>query len=173
MARYFRSILLIVLLFGVGLSPLFSGEDTTSLERLGHVGIPVSNLQNALHFYRDQLGLKEAFRLKKPDGSVWLVYLRVNSSNSFVELFPVEKKSTEVTLPQVYHLGFFVKDLQATLRTLQARGYHLPDDAFKQAAKLQADGSHIYFIKDPDGHRIELSQLTPVSLELRSSHTVN
>ena len=75
-------------------------------------------------------------------------------------------------MPQSYHLGLLVKDLQATLRTLEARGYPLPAGAFKQAPKLQLDNSYLYFIKDPDGNRIELSQMTPDSLEFKSAAEV-
>ena len=92
----------------------------------------------------------------------------MNDSNSFVEIFPGAKDQNSVPLPKTYHFGLFVKDLQATLHTLQARGYPLPADAFKQAAKVQADGSMLYFIKDPDGNNIELSQLGPESLLIKS-----
>jgi lactoylglutathione lyase len=75
-------------------------------------------------------------------------------------------------LPQINHLGLIVKDLQATLHRLKARGYSLPADAFEGAAKLQIDNTYLYFIKDPDGNRIELSQMTPQSLEHKSGAVV-
>lgn len=160
----------IILAALLGAAPRFlrAGDEAPSIESLGHVGLAVSDLQAAMHFYVDQLGFKEAFRLNRPEGTPVLVYLRVGSSNSFVELFPGTKTPGSAPLPQIYHLGLIVKDLQATLRALQARGYPLPADAFKQAAKLQVDNTHLYFIKDPDGNRVELSQMTPDSLELKS-----
>jgi lactoylglutathione lyase len=98
-----------------------------------------------------------------------LVYLRVNNNN-FVELFPGSEKQSRGAPKQtgLRHLGFFVRDLQATLRTLQTRGYPLPEDAFKQAAQVRADGTFLYFIKDPDGNGIELSQMTPDSKQAKA-----
>ncbi len=145
-----------------------SAQDA-GVEYLGHVGVGVTDLTRALHFYVDQLGLTEAFRLKKADGTPSLVYLRVNNNN-FVELFP---GATEQAAPQraatgIRHLGLFVKDLPATLRTLKARGYPLPDNALEQASRPKADGTLLYFIKDPDGNSVELSQILPDSLQAKS-----
>jgi lactoylglutathione lyase len=139
------------------------------IEYLGHVAVGVSDLGAAMHFYCDQLGLTEAFRINSPTGSLVLVYLRVNNHN-FVELFPGAEKQSAVSTNQtgLRHLGFFVKNLQATLHTLQERGYSLPADAFEQAAKVRADNTFLYFIKDPDGNMIELSQMTPDSKEAQS-----
>jgi len=165
MRKYVWCVLLVAALLGVTPRILTAGDEVTSIESLGHVGVAVSELQPALHFYVDQLGFKEAFRLKRPDGTPVLVYFRVGDGNSFFEIFPGTKAPGSALLPQSYHFGLLVKDLQATLRTLQARGYPLPADAYKQAAKLQIDKTYIYFIKDPDGNRIELSQMTPESVE--------
>jgi len=97
-----------------------------------------------------------------------LIYLRVNDNN-FIELFPGSERQAqgESKRTGLRHLGFFVKDLQATLHSLQARGLPLPDDAFKQAAQVRADGTFLYFIKDPDGNAIELSQITPNSKQAK------
>jgi len=143
-----------------------SGEPI--VESLGHVGLAISDLQPALHFYVDQLGLKEAFRLNHPDGTPSLIYLRVADTNTFVELFPGRIKTAPAGAPTVNHLGLFVKDLQATLHALKDRGYPLPDDAFEKAKKVQADNTLLYFIRDPDGNKIELSQLRPDSLQVTS-----
>jgi catechol 2,3-dioxygenase-like lactoylglutathione lyase family enzyme len=146
------------------------GADSSQpiVESLGHVGLAISDAQPALHFYIEQLGLKEAFRLNRPDGSPNLIYLRVGDTNTFVELFPGKKTPSPAGTTTVNHLGFFVKDLQATLHALKDRGYPLPDDAFERAKKVQADNTLLYFVKDPDGNRIELSQLRPDSLQVTS-----
>ncbi len=138
------------------------------VESLGHVGLAISDLQPALHFYIDQLGLKEAFRLNHPDGSPDLIYLRVGDTNTFVEIFPGKKMSNLPGTSTINHLGLFVRDLQATLHALKDRGYPLPDDAFEKAKTVQADNTLLYFLRDPDGNRIELSQLRPDSLQVTS-----
>lgn len=169
-----QRIVLLTLLLALGNGSLVYGSDSEpanalGIEYLGHGGVAVSDLEAAMHFYRDQLGLSEAFRLKRPDGSVLLIYLRVNDNN-FIELFPGYEKQTqpETKRTTIRHLGLFVGDLQAALRALQAKGYPLPADAFEQARKVRADGTYLYFIKDPDGNAIELSQITPDSLQAKS-----
>ncbi len=150
--------------------PLTLGADSSQpiVESLGHVGLGISDVQPALHFYIDQLGLKEAFRLNSPDGKPYLIYLRVADTNTYVELFPGRKTTSLTETSTVNHLGLFVADLQATLHALKDRGYPLPDDAFEKAKKVQADNTLLYFIKDPDGNKIELSQLRPDSLQVTS-----
>jgi lactoylglutathione lyase len=139
------------------------------IQYLSHVAVGVSDLSTAMHFYRDQLGFPEVFRINAPDGSVVLVYLRVNNDN-FVELFPGAERQSAVPSNQtgLRHLGFFVKDLQATLHAIQARGFQLPADAFVQAVKARADGTFLCFIKDPDGNTIELTEMRPDSKEAKS-----
>ena len=167
--KYFRLLPVIFVLTSADAAVLHGADNAAPIvESLGHVGLDISDLAPALHFYVDQLGLKEAFRLKRPDGTPWLIYLRVADSNSFIELFPGSKKPSAAAASSSNHLGLFVKDLQATLHVLKDRGYPLPADAFKQAAKVQADNTLLYFIKDPDGNKIELSQLRPDSLQVTS-----
>jgi lactoylglutathione lyase len=162
-------IIFLALLLALGNGTVFCQTDSApknnvGIQYLGHVAIGVSDLGRAMNFYCDQLGLTEVFRLNGPSGSPMLIYLRVNDNN-FIELFPGLERQTqdESKRTGLRHLGFFVKDLQATLHTLQARGLSLPDDAFKQASQVRADGTFLYFIRDPDGNAIELSQITPDS----------
>ena len=167
--RYLRLFPLIFVLMGAGAAVSASADNAAPIvESLGHVGLDISDLAPALHFYVDQLGLREAFRLKRPDGTPWLIYLRVADSNSFIELFPGSKKPSAAASSSSNHLGLFVRDLQATLHALKDRGYPIPADAFEKAAKVQADNTLLYFVKDPDGNKIELSQLRPDSLQVSS-----
>src|SRR5260370_34171149 len=120
--RYLQVSFLVILLFAIGTGRRLSASDPepvneVGIQYLGHVALAVSDVEKALHFYTYQLGLKEAFRLKKPDGSLMLIYLRVNDNN-FVELFPASGKqpAPEPGQSGFRHLGLFVKYLQATLR---------------------------------------------------------
>ncbi len=172
MSKWRGWVLTVAVLLGTAPGIRAAGDKGIGIESLGHVGLAISELEPALHFYVDQLGFKEAFRLKRPDGTVVLVYLRVGNTNTFVELFPGTKAPGPAPIPQTYHLALIVKDLQATLHALAARGYPLPADAYKQAAKLQVDNTYLYFLQDPDGNRIELSQMTPESLEHKTGAVV-
>jgi len=166
--KRFAFFLLASVIWGRGGSILGADSHPPIVESLGHVALAISDTQPALHFYIDQLGLKEAFRLNDPDGSPRLIYLRVAGTDTFVELFPGRKTPSSTGPVTVDHLGFFVKDLQATLHALKDRGYPLPDDAFEKARRIQADNTLLYFVRDPDGNRIEFSQLRPDSLQVTS-----
>jgi hypothetical protein len=62
-----------------------------------------------------------------------------------------------------------VEDLQAALHALKNKGYPLPDDAFDKASKIAGDGTVYYFVNDPDGNHIELSQLGPECLQVKAA----
>lgn len=161
-------LLLVVALSGWGKTTFAADQNPTNLIALGHVALAVSDLEPALHFYVDQLGLKEAFRLNFPDGTPNLVYLRVADSETFVELFPNRKAPMPPGTTTVNHLGLVVRNLQAALHSLKDRGYPLPENAFEKARKIQADKTLNYFVRDPDGNKIELSELPPDSFEVTS-----
>jgi catechol 2,3-dioxygenase-like lactoylglutathione lyase family enzyme len=169
-----KGIILLTLFFAFGPGTAFSQNDSAptnevGIQYVGNVAVAVSDLGAALHFYCDQLGLTEIFRLYERDGSVHLVYLRVNNDN-FLEIHPgFQKQSVDVSKQIGFkHLGFWVKNLQSTLRTLQGRGIPLPDDAFKKAAMVQVEGSFLFDLKDPDGNVIQLSQLNPDSKQVKA-----
>lgn len=162
----FRNVWMALFLLLVG-ATAHAADDGVGIVSLTHVGVGVSDLPKALHFYVDQLGMKEAFRLKKADGSPLLIYLHVANSNSFVELFPGQNTSSPE--PMIHHMGFVVKDLAATLHRLKDRGYPLEADAFEKASKVAGDGTKYYFVSDPDGNHIELSELLPGALILETA----
>ena len=168
MMKRFGMLFLVCVLASPVLHGFGADSRETNLVSLGHVGLAISQLQPALHFYVDQFGLKEAFRISFPDGTPNLIYLRVANTATFVELFPGRKKTSPTEGFTVNHLGLFVKDLQAELHSLKDRGYPLPADAFEKAKKVQVDNSLLYFVKDPDGNKIELSQLLLDSLQVTS-----
>jgi lactoylglutathione lyase len=159
---------LVCVLWGQGGRALGADSREPIVESLGHVGLAISDLEPALHFYVDQLGLKEAFRLNDPQGKPMLVYLRAADTDTFVELFPGKKKTSPAETSNINHMGFIVKDLQATLHALKDRGYPLPADAFEEAKKVRLDNTFLYFVKDPDGNKVELSQFRPDSLQVTS-----
>src|SRR5689334_14316546 len=54
---------------------------------LGHVAIKVKDLDASLRFYTGLLGFPEMLRLRRDDGSTWLVYLRI-TEDQYLEVFP-------------------------------------------------------------------------------------
>jgi catechol 2,3-dioxygenase-like lactoylglutathione lyase family enzyme len=132
------------------------------LTGIGHIAFRVKDLDRALAFYRDMLGLREAFRLEREDRpSPWIVYLQL-AANSFIELFPVPADEVAINNPvaSYSHFCLTVDDLPATLRAFAARGLEITGEP-----KLGLDGNWQYWLTDPDGNRIELMQMMPDSLQ--------
>ncbi len=125
---------------------------------LGHVAYRVKDFEQSVRWYTELLGLQEAFRTYRDDGSLGIIYLRVNDDN-FIELF--EKSTGEkAQAPELgmQHLCLHVDDLRQTLQELSGRGLEITGEP-----RLGRDGSLQYWITDPDGNRLELMELLPDS----------
>jgi lactoylglutathione lyase len=129
---------------------------------LAHVAIKVKDLGKALDFYIGKLGFGEMMRLHKPDGSVWLVYLRV-TDDQYVEVFPgaMEDRAPGWDANGVNHFCFTVDDLDAALAELDQAGIPL-----LRPKKMGPDNNYQAWIEDPDGNRIELMQIMPDAMQL-------
>ena len=127
---------------------------------MAHACFTVSDLEQSLRFYRDGLGLKEAFDFRNDDGQRYGVYLYLGARN-FIELF--EGQLNERADKQSFkHICLEVGDIKATVETLRARGIEV------SPIKLGKDHSYQAWITDPDGNRIELHHYTPKSWQAPS-----
>jgi hypothetical protein len=72
-------VFLVCVLGGAGAVAFGADSNEPIVESLGHVGLAISDVQPALHFYVDQLGLKEAFRLNS----------RMESRTSFISAWRI------------------------------------------------------------------------------------
>src|SRR5258708_40260448 len=55
---------------------------------MNHVGVSVPNIAEAVTYYTQKMGYKEAFRVNDDKGQARLVYMQI-SKNTFLELNPV------------------------------------------------------------------------------------
>jgi lactoylglutathione lyase len=122
---------------------------------VAHIGLRTDNLDAARKFYGEQLGYAEAFKLDKPDGSLMLVYFKVND-HQYIEIFPGWKGPEQLVLS---HIAFETDDAVQLRDYLASKGVKVPD-----ALKKGLDGNLSFMIKDPDGHDIEFMQYMPGSL---------
>jgi catechol 2,3-dioxygenase-like lactoylglutathione lyase family enzyme len=76
---------------------------------LNHVGIVVENYDEAMRFYTEALGMREAYTVQRPDGAPLLTYLQLNRE-TFVELIPVTPQNPE---PGISHFGMQVGDIHS------------------------------------------------------------
>ena len=121
---------------------------------INHVGISTKNYDDALAFYRDTLGAKEAFTIRNPDGTVRLTYLQL-SRDTFIELLPVAADQPS----GVTHIGIETDDVDASIANLRAHGVAVADPT------VGVSKARVGRITDPDGVAIEVMQMGPDSLQ--------
>ena len=127
---------------------------------LAHTCFTVSDLEQSLAFYRDQLGLAEAFDFVNEEGHRFGIYLHFGGRN-FIELFEGTLENP-ASGQSFRHICLEVDDIEATTATLRERGVEV------SPVKLGKDQSYQAWITDPDGNRIELHQYTPESWQAPS-----
>jgi len=147
------------------------------LGAVAHIGITVKDMERALAFYRDLLGLEvlgevtiageEADRLTRIKGTTLrAVYLRSGKdvTGPPLELLHfVEPAATEgvpyarLTNPGITEVAFWVRDIEKTYTELRAQGveFYSPPQLFELAGYGRVKA--VYFW-DPDGTTLELIQ---------------
>ncbi len=129
-------------------------------EKIDHVGIAVADLEKALAFYRDQLGLEFKGTEEVEEQKVRVAFFPVGESK--IELLEstdpagpvgkfIEKKGEGV-----HHLSFRVSDIEGKLKELKERGVALIDEQ----PRYGAGGAKIAFLhpKSTNGVLIELCE---------------
>ena len=131
---------------------------------IGHPAFHVRNLEAVLDFYCNQLGFEEMFRLYHPDGQLWIIYLRINDA-TYLELFPEGVEATPQPPKAVgfSHLCLTVDEMDQKVAELERRGVVLD-----RPIKVGMDGNRQAWIKDPEGNRIELMEMSPNSQQARA-----
>lgn len=119
---------------------------------IAHACFRVTDLDTAIDFYTNKLGLRHAFDFKNADGKRFGVYLRAGR-RTFIELF-VGKYERPAAPPSYQHLCLEVDDFNGTVDTLKSRGVGVTGVA------LGSDHSWQAWITDPDGNRMELHGYT-------------
>ena len=95
-----------------------------SFERLNHVGMVVENYDEALDFYTNKMGFREAYTVRNADGTPLLTYLQL-SRETFLELIPATGGQTA----GITHFGIEVADIDAKVADLRRRGASINDPA--------------------------------------------
>lgn len=120
--------------------------------RLLHTRYRVSDLEKTVSFYKEVLGLEEIRRSTSPRGST-LVFLKAPESEELIEICEFPESGPVVVGPDLTHLAFSVKDMDAFAQHAAALGYPLSDGPHRTS-----NGSIIAFVDAPEGYEIELIQ---------------
>ncbi len=126
--------------------------------RIAHVGIAVSDMQEALAFYKDVLGLTP-HASENADGAT-IVPLSLGESQ--IELLAPADPSSPIARflarrgPGIHHICYRVPDLDAALAACRSAGYRLVDDT----PRIGAGGRRVAFVhpKSTAGILLELTE---------------
>ena len=126
--------------------------------RIAHVGIAVPDLDSALAFYRDVLGL-EPHPTEEADGAA---IASLSFGESEVELLAPLAADTPIGKflarrgPGIHHICYRVPDLDAALAACRGAGYRLIDEVPRSGA----GGRRIAFVhpKSTAGILLELTE---------------
>ncbi len=163
--RFPRSPLLrwLLVLFAVCPGGRSSADEVTprgfQLPALYHVGFWVRDIAKSRAFYTDLLGYQEPYDLRRPNGDLQMVVMKVNE-RQVIYLFTDATK----ILPNgdnLDHLGLETDQIEA------ARTHLVAHDVKVGAVNRGRIGDFLLGVKDPDGHAYELTQFAPEGQLLR------
>lgn len=126
--------------------------------RIAHIGVAVPNLEDALAFYRDVLGLAP----HPPEVADGADIVSLSFGESEVELLAPRHPDGPIAKflakrgPGIHHICYRVADLDAALAACRAAGYRLVDEVPRRGA----GGRRIAFVhpKATAGILLELTE---------------
>jgi lactoylglutathione lyase len=146
-----RTLLVFVLGFGIGAAVntgVAQERRLPGLNGINHVSFVTSNYDEMRNFYTQVLGFKEAFSNRNAQGQPTLTYLQA-SRNTFVELM----RAGGNRAAGFSHFGLHVDDVRTVAARLRERGLLVGEP------RVIGSGSLSVTVTDPDGNRIEISEL--------------
>ena len=124
---------------------------------MNHVGVSVPNIDEAVSYYSQKMGYREAFRVNDEKGQPRLVYLQI-SKNTFLELNPV----TPQRPAGFSHYGLVVDSAAQAVARFRRSGLTVSDPITSDTKAILAN------ITDPYMGRIELTELPPESMHYKA-----
>lgn len=131
---------------------------------LSHAAIRTRSIQDSLRFYTEVLGLREAFRMHREDGSLSTVYLFI-APGQYLELFTggARENAAGPDVIGICHLCLMTRDIQKTFEAVKQAGG--PVDRPIQRGKSQC---WMLWTHDPDGTPIEIMEMPPESMQAQA-----
>lgn len=124
--------------------------------RLLHTMLRVRDLDASVKFYTELMGMKELRRRDVPEGKYTLVFVGYGDeeTNAVVEL-TYNYGVDHYELGDAFgHLAVGMPDIYAACDKLRAGGAKIT----REPGPLKFGTTHIAFVEDPDGYKIELVQ---------------
>jgi catechol 2,3-dioxygenase-like lactoylglutathione lyase family enzyme len=121
---------------------------------LNHVAVSVTDYESARTFYGKQMGFREAFSFREPDGSPYFTYFQVNR-DTFVEVM----QATPARPAGCPHFGLEVQGLDSVIDQLKQRGVQVRPPSVSPRTR-----THSAVVMGPGGINMELLEFGPESL---------
>jgi len=121
-----------------------------------HIAIAVHDLDAALAFYRDALGLEMTERREAPEENVEIAFLPAGEGE--IELLrPLDEESDVARFLQkrgegLHHICLAVEDIEAAMERLRAAGAQLLSDA----PRVNVRGTRYVFVHPRSAHGVLL-----------------
>ncbi len=125
--------------------------------RMLHTMLRVGDLERSLAFYCDVLGMRLLRRKDYPSGRFTLAFVGYGEEHEHTVIELTHNWDTPAYDHgnAFGHVALGVEDIYAACETLRAKGATVT----REPGPMKHGGSHIAFIQDPDGYKIELIQL--------------
>jgi lactoylglutathione lyase len=141
-----------------------------TFKRLGHIAIRVRDIEASAKFYRETLGMKEAFRMYNGEGNkLSSVHMFISPSN-YIEIFPngvKDPRRDHLTEIGLNHICLEVDDIAKCLEEARGRGAPIDVDLKKGFSRCIQFWTH-----DPDGNRIEFMELPSDSMQIEANKRI-
>jgi catechol 2,3-dioxygenase-like lactoylglutathione lyase family enzyme len=132
-------------------------QSSGSVVMMNHVAVSVPNIDEAVTYYTQKMGYREAFRVNDDKGQPRLVYLHI-SRNTFLELNP----ATAQRPAGFNHYGLHVENVAQAVARFKQAGVTVSGTNTSDTKAILAN------ITDPYMGRIELAELPAESLHQKA-----
>ncbi len=128
--------------------------------RLLHTMLRVGNLQRAIDFYTQVLGMTLLRTTHRPDQQYDLAFVGYGTNPDHAEIeLTYNHGVSSYDLGTAYgHIAIGVPDVTATCAALRERAAALGGAITREPGPVKGGTTFIAFITDPDGYKIELIQ---------------
>src|ERR1700678_3815566 len=145
------------LVAGLAIQSVMAQNANRGVVMMNHVGINVPNIAEAVTYYTQKMGYREAFRVNDEKGQPRLVYMQI-SKNTFLELNPV----TAQRPAGFSHYGLQVENAAHAVARFRRSGLTVTDTNTSDTKAIIAN------ITDRYMGRIELTELPPESMHYKA-----
>ena len=136
---------------------------------LSHVAIRTRSLSDSIRYYTGILGLKEAFRTYREDGSPGAVYLFL-APGQYLELFPggIQKNTVDRDTIGFRHICLMTKNIRQSYEAVADAGGPLDSEIRRGKSNCWMFWTH-----DPDGTEIEIMEMPPESMQAQADRRLS